>query len=194
MARNKNGGDNMILGIDGSLSSTGWCVHDGNTVIAVGKIVTKNKAVTKKNSKKEIVKEYTEQEKQEEEDRRIMSICEALIGIGGKYNIDAISMEGQFVGGIESKKTALQLSRLRGAIMIMFKLNNIPIKYISPPTVKKIITGKGNCDKEVVANMIITMYHNNPIVKNIGPFIDKQCKDKTSDIYDAIGIAASYYL
>lgn len=167
----------MILGIDGSLSSTGWCVRDDDKIINGGKITTK------KNPK---INEF------EDEDNRIVFICVNILEICKKYNIDNVCMEGQFISAIQSKKTAMQLSRLRGGITTLLKVNGKNIKYRQPSEVKKLITGRGNATKEEVAEAIIRIYENSPFVQNLGPFNDRQCKDKNSDIYDSIAIATCY--
>lgn len=59
------------------------------------------------------------------------------------------------------------------------------INYYSPTTIKKCITGKGNSKKDLVAETIKDNYI------NIGNYSDTG-KNKTSDIYDAIGVAITH--
>lgn len=163
------------LAIDASLSSTGWAVlNENNDVINCGKICTK------KNDKMDAI---------EDEDNRINFISKQLLSICLNNNVQARAVEeAQFM--YKNSKTGMQLSRLRGGISVLLSLANIKIKYIPPTVIKKIITGSGNAEKEEVADAIIKRYKHNEIVRNIGPYSDKQTKkiEKTSDIYDAISI------
>lgn len=168
----------MYIGIDGALSFTGWCImNDKLEVINCNKISTKYGEVSKWS-----------------EDEKIFYIVSSIITIAKDYNADTLIMEAQFIGGLTSKKTAMQLSRLRGALMYACLLNKITIEYIYPSQVKKIISTHGNADKSCVGEAVMNIYKDSEIVKALGPVIDKSNKNKNSDIYDAIAIVYSHLI
>lgn len=160
-----------VLSIDASLSCTGYAVLDKDTkdIVDVNKITTTSKI---------------------EEGERIFNITNELTEVMDKYDIKEVVMEDQFLG--KNAKTAMQLSRLRGAIDFAVRLKGYRIEYIQPPLIKKIFTGLGNASKEDVANRIIEVYKDNIYVQALGPFNDKQNKQKNSDMYDAISIGSAY--
>lgn len=160
-----------ILSIDASLSCTGYAVLESLTkdVIDVNKIATTNKVP---------------------EGERIFNITNNLLEVMDKYNITNVVMEDQFLG--KNAKTAMQLSRLRGAIDFGVRMKSGVVEYIEPPLIKKIFTGKGNAGKDEVANKIIEVYKDNIYVQALGPFNDKANKSKNSDMYDAISIGSAY--
>ena len=61
-----------------------------------------------------------------------------------------------------------------------------------PTQIRKHLGIGGNAKKDDVAQVIVDMYPNNKKLAIIGPYSDKQNKDKTSDIYDAISIGVAY--
>ena len=65
-------------------------------------------------------------------------------------------------------------------------MNQIDIDLIFPSSVKKLVTGNGRAIKEDVAKYIQENYI------DIGEYSDKQGKNKTSDICDAISIAIAH--
>lgn len=161
----------VILAIDASLSSTGYAVFDKKgTPINVSRIVTTVK---------------------EKEDARIKKIVDNLISVALIYNVNKVIIEDQFV--MKNKRTAMQLSRLRGAISYAFNAKEIEVNYITPTAVKKLMTGKGNASKLEIYKSVISNMSQTLINKlSLGEFSDKQGKKKTSDMYDAIAIGYSY--
>lgn len=158
-----------VLGIDPSLSSTGYAVIENRKIIASGKIQTNPS--------------------NGDTDTRIQLIIKELIITAGLHNIDAVMMEDGFsgvnIGG------SLKLAELRGAIIFYFKYNGIKIVHKQPKEIRKILGLKGNAKKEEVALALQNMY---PNLKNeVGEYSDKANKNKTSDIYDAISIGLSYF-
>lgn len=159
-----------ILAIDSSLSSTGYAIINFYTedVILTGRIETDDK---------------------DTEDNRMIYISNKLKTFCKLYNIEYSIMESQYY--TVNAKTAMQLSRLRGAIMYSLRSNNIFIEYMLPTEIRKILLNKGNAKKEEVAKKIQEIYKDNPNV-NLGEFNDKSNKKKNSDMYDAISIGVSY--
>lgn len=168
----------MILALDASISSTGYAIVDyDNTLIDFGKLTTKkDKNATNSNL---------------DDDRRIYYIASEIGKLFSKHTITAVSMEAQFLG--KNVKTAMQLSRLRGALMMICKLNGIDIKYPTPGEIRVSLMGKGNATKEEVADYIrFTVYPDDIRIQNLGELNDKPNKAKNSDMYDAIAIGLAH--
>jgi crossover junction endodeoxyribonuclease RuvC len=166
----------MYIGIDGAISCTGWCImNDKLEIFNCNKVDTRYGSISKQS-----------------EDDRILYVAASIITIAKDYNIDTLIMEDQFVG--KNKKTAMQLCRLRGALMDACLENNIKIDYIRPSELKKIVSTHGNASKDCVGDAVMNIYKNDPFVKALGPVIDKQNKQKNSDIYDSIAIIYSYLI
>lgn len=174
----------LYLGIDAALSTTGLAIYDSSLddIIFIDKISTKYGDI-----------------KNKEEDFKIYFICTEIVAIAMKYKVDTVVIEDQFVGFKTSHKTSMQLSRLRGAIAYaLYKEMNLNLKYINTNVMKKSITEIGNVcynkgePKLIVYNAVRNIYNCNSLILNLGDFNDRQCKDKNSDIFDAIAIARVY--
>lgn len=160
----------MILALDASISSTGYAVINYDTsLIEFDKITTKPK---------------------NNEDDRIFKIADEISKIINKYNIKTVILESQFLG--RNVKTAMQLSRLRGAIIYVCKLDNATLIHLQPSEIRKHLFNNGRASKEEVAEFIKAYYREDMRVNLLGEFNDRQCKAKNSDIYDAISIALAY--
>ena len=164
--------NNLILGLDPSLTSTGWCVmaEADERIISKGRITSNNKY---------------------EEDVRVMTICQDICMIAQEYLVSEVAMEGQFSAGL-NLSTGLLLSRLRGAVMHAIRTEGLNIFYYQPSDVKKVITGKGNAGKEIVFESLSDIYKEDAVFLDIGPYSDKPGKKKTSDIYDAVGVCYTH--
>jgi len=160
-----------ILGIDAAYSTTGYAVLEKETkkLIDAGKIITSPK--------------YTD-------DVRIEELFDELMAIIKQYDIDVAIMEDGFSG--TNRKTSMQLSYLRGGLTLLLRHNKILVEKQLPSTIRKNIGVGGNAKKEQVAEKVSIIYQNNVLLNQIGPYSDRQNKNKTSDIYDAISIAYSY--
>lgn len=161
----------FILAIDPALSTTGYAVINLNTL----ELAYINKFTTSpKNS----------------DDFRINEIVAKLFCIASQYPIKYIVLEDGYLG--RNPGTALQLATLRGAIIGVFSFNKYIVHHMLPSQIRKILGCGGNAKKEQVAEEISKMYSNNKKLEIIGPYSDKQNKDKTSDIYDAISIGVAF--
>jgi crossover junction endodeoxyribonuclease RuvC len=161
----------FILAIDPALSTTGYAVINLNTL----ELAYINKFTTSpKNS----------------DDFRINEIVAKLFCIASQYPIKHVVLEDGFLG--RNPSTALQLATLRGAIIGVFSFNKYIVHHMLPSQIRKILGCGGNAKKEQVAEEIVKMYPNNKKLDIIGPYSDKQNKDKTSDIYDAISIGVAF--
>ena len=192
----------LVLAIDASLSSTGFAViRNDFTLIEFGKLTTKKMAVTKKKKaegadkpKKKVKVKKTIDERvaeQIDEDNRIFYIASNIMELFDRYEISAVTMEGQFA--YVNIKTALQLSRLRGALTMSCKLKGSELEYPEPSVIRENLMGNGDASKEEVAAYIQEMYKDHEGVQALGPFNDKPNKGKNSDIYDAIADGVAYW-
>jgi len=154
----------MILALDPSLSATGYCVigGDGITVLDYGLIET--------DSDNKLCE-------------RIFKITERLEEIINEQGIKTIVSEDQY--GHLNPGTLKKLSHVRGQIMYLASKYDLTMVIYAPTSMKKIVTGKGNCKKEKVAESLREDYS---IVDNVD--IDLKKKDNISD---AFGIAVSYF-
>lgn len=163
----------MILGLDPSLSSTGYCIMNEEQEIAtLGKIVTK---VNKKTPT---------------EEDRLFVICDTLDKLIKEHGVTRVALEAQFLH--KNPKTTMILSRLRGALGYMLKVNSCTIEHFPPSSVRKILMDDGSADKEEVAQYIQDKYKDSKYVVELGEFCDRNCKAKNSDIYDAIAVATAF--
>lgn len=161
----------FVLAIDPALSTTGYAVINTDTLelIHIGKITTSSK---------------------DSEYARINEVVTCLSNIAGRYPINHIILEDGFLGA--NAKTAIQLATLRGAIIGVFNFNHFTVHHMLPSQIRKVLGCGGNAKKEQVAEAITELYSDNEKLKDIGPYSDKQNKNKTSDIYDAISIGVAF--
>lgn len=191
----------VVLALDASLSSTGFAVvRNDLALLEFGKLTTKKLTTPKKKvvevdkGKKKAKIKKTKEERfadQVDEDNRIFYIASNIMELFDKYEIHAVTMEGQFA--YVNIKTALQLSRLRGALTMACKLKGAIVEYPEPSVIREDLMGNGSASKEEVAAYIIDMYKDDMNVINLGEFNDRTCKDKNSDIYDAIADGVAYW-
>lgn len=171
MERVEQRDEEFILAIDPALSTTGYAVINLNTL----ELAYINKFTTSpKNS----------------DDFRINEIVAKLFCVATQYPIKYIVLEDGFLGS--NARTAIQLATLRGAIIGVFSFNKYIVHHMLPSQIRKVLGCGGNAKKEQVAEEIVKRYPNNKKLDIIGPYSDKQNKDKTSDIYDAISIGVAF--
>lgn len=171
MQQNKYQDVEYILAVDPALSTTGYAVinADNMDLAYIAKFTT-----TSRNP----------------DSFRINAIVTKLFSIAAMYNIKHIILEDGFLG--KNPRTCIQLATLRGAIMGAFMLCKYDIEMMLPSEIRREFGVGGNAGKEIVAQAVSSMYPNNKKLEIIGPYSDKQNKDKTSDIYDAISIGVAY--
>lgn len=160
-----------VLSIDPALSTTGYAVIDINKedIIYVDKFITSAKHA---------------------DDYRVNEIVTKLFSVAGQYPIKTIVLEDGFIG--KNMHTALQLASLRGGIISTFTFCKYEVYHMLPSQIRKELGCGGNANKEQVAEMITQMYKGNKKLEIIGPYSDKQNKQKTSDMYDAIATGIAY--
>lgn len=151
----------MVLSLDTSLASTGYCIGDreGN-IVTYGKIPTNAKDF-------------------ENEDFRMNYVCDEVDKLIKEYNIKEMVAEDQFQS--VNAKTILCLRKLIGGIMRVAYLNNIPITYYYPTQWRKklgINQGKAKDKKLMAYNYLIEHSISIGEFKTTG-------KNKNDDIVDA---------
>ena len=161
----------FVLAIDPALSTTGYAVINMNTL------------------ELEYISKFTTSSKNSD-DYRINEIITKLFSIAVQYPIKYIILEDGFLGS--NPRTCIQLATLRGAIIGAFSLCKYSVYHMLPSEIRKAFGCGGNAKKEDVAKAIVDMYPNNKKLNIIGPYSDKQNKQKTSDIYDAISIGIAF--
>ena len=166
-----NDGKQYIISIDPALSVSGYAVicKDDCDLMYASKIITSPKNY---------------------EDDRINDIVKKLFGTAARYNIRDVVLEDGFLG--KNPKTSIQLATLRGAIIGTFSYMGYHVAHMLPSEIRKELGVGGNAKKEDVAKKIMEIYGEENILRRIGPYSDKHNKDKTSDIYDAVGTGVAY--
>lgn len=161
-----------ILALDPALSTTGFAVlaSENEKIIEAGKYVTSPKK--------------TDLE-------RMREIAAYVVRMTKWYSIKHVVLEDGFVNRL-NVKTGLQLATLRGFIMGALSSVDVGIYYSLPAEIRKELGIGGNADKEKVAAVITEMYKDDEVFQKIGPYSNKQNKNKTSDIYDAISIGVAF--
>lgn len=124
-----------ILGLDPSISSTGWGIIDVEgsrlSYVADGFIPTSPKQPLS---------------------QRLQNIHNELQKIIELYNPNEASIEITFLNS--NPETSLKLSMARGVVFLIPALHNIPLYEYEPNKIKKALTGVGKADKTQVETMV----------------------------------------
>lgn len=119
-----------VLGIDQSLTCTGWCIVD---------------FVKKKSIK---VKKYGIIEPKKLRDvERLVFIKDILKGVIQKYKPTDACMEG-YAFERRNVMAPYQIGELGGVIKVLLKINRITVESINPMTLKKQVAGYGRASKD----------------------------------------------
>jgi crossover junction endodeoxyribonuclease RuvC len=158
-----------ILGLDLSLSSTGFNVIDDNEkIITYGIINTE----AKKNTEFERI--YI-----------IAKKCKELIL---EYNVDYVICENSFFGG--NANTGIKLARLLGGVAYAVVETGKEIDLIAPTAARKVLLGSGKSNKEDVAEWIREHHI------DLGVYSNKTVKskgiEKNSDVYDSFCVSYAW--
>ena len=156
----------MVLSLDTSLASTGYCIGDreGN-IVTYGKIPTNAKDF-------------------KNEDFRMNYVCDEVDKLIKEYNIKEMVVEDQFQS--VNAKTILCLRKLIGGIMRVAYNNNIPVTYYYPVTWRKALDLNKSKDKKFASYEYLLKQG-----LSIGEF-KTTGKYKIDDICDACCIYLSY--
>ncbi len=124
-----------ILGLDPSISSTGWGIIDVNgnrlSYVADGFIPTPAKSPLS---------------------TRLRMIHDDLKHIIELYKPDEASIEVTFLN--TNPETSLKLSMARGVVFLLPALYDVPLYEYEPNKIKKTLTGVGKADKNQVESMV----------------------------------------
>jgi len=123
--------NNKILGVDQSFSNTGLVIVEDNRIIYADSISTKNNISL---------------------EDRIIIICKHIINICKEYNVYQVCIEGLSYNSRFA--SARQLAGLFYVILNELKRNNIIYNIVEPKSLKKLSTGNGNANKELMINSI----------------------------------------
>lgn len=146
-----------ILGIDPALATLGWGIIKDNSP----KIIYINSGVIKSSASELIYK-------------RLGNIVQELTQIINDNKPDAICMEETFIN--KNAASSLKLGYVRGAIMAMVGIYDLPFYEFKPNAIKKAVVGVGHAEKEQVKHMVKLIVSNTPDL----PYFDQ---------YDALAAA-----
>lgn len=123
----------VVLGIDQSLRSTGLCIADGKSI--------EFEVISSKANKEDVFEKFKTSKHIAD---RIIKICET-------HQIEKIHIEGLAFGG-NANNSNRDLAGLQYVIVtrILDRYPDMPIKIITPTSLKKFATGKGNSKKDLV--------------------------------------------
>ena len=160
----------IILGIDGSISSSGLAILDGDTgeVIAYDRLPIKPKDFNG------------------DEMKKIQHIAHTCLELCKAYEVTHIAIEDSYVGTHQG--VGKTLARLYGGIVTLLLENGYTLIYsYTPSNWRKVATGYGK-SKEGAFNWL------RENVIDLGEYNDKSTsKEKNSDMMDAIGVAYALY-
>lgn len=169
-----------ILGIDPSITSTGWAVLEYDED-KIKNIITpeKSESLFKGDYKPELL-DYDNilTDKDKTDRKRFYQIYEQLEKVIKFYKPKVISIEDQYSS--LNPKTLKRLSHVRGVCMFLAEMYQKEMYLYYPTSVKKIASGNGRASKEDMVDAINEYF---------GLELDFK---KENDKADAIGIALSY--
>lgn len=124
-----------ILGIDPGFAITGYSIIDynGNKF----NLITSDAVLTKAGVSFPL---------------RLEEIYKQLDEIIKQYKPDAMSIEELFFNN--NAKTAINVAQARGVILVVARMNGIPIYEYTPLQVKQAVVGYGRADKMQVQHMV----------------------------------------
>jgi crossover junction endodeoxyribonuclease RuvC len=111
----------------------------------------------------------------EDQFQRIIQIYDFFEKLITDYEITCVSMEKLFFTSF-NQNNAEFVYAIRGALMMLFLKNSLPVQEYTPIEVKKYITGNGKADKMLVQ-------------KTIMRFFKLADLPKFNDVADALGLA-----
>lgn len=168
----------LILGLDPSLSSTGWSILDfDETKFSNLKPITEETLFNKDSEyKPELILYGTiDTNPNNRLCKRVYDQKVEMEKIIKNYNIDIFACEDQFA--YKNYKTLKRLSHVRGQYMSLAAKFDKPFILYTPKNIKLIITGYGKAKKNHVMNVINNYFNIN---------------NNNDNISDAIAVALSY--
>lgn len=133
--QNNKRADQIILGVDPGLASTGYgviAIHQGQSkMLDYGCISTAAQTAF---------------------ELRLKEIHEQLQKIISEYNPQVLAIEELFFA--KNAKTAMLVGQARGVILLTAMQNNLTIRQFTPLEVKQAVTGYGRADKKQMQQMV----------------------------------------
>lgn len=148
-----------ILGIDPGYATLGWAVIDPGF-----KLVDCN---------------YIGTESGLDIDERLLKIHFEITELINKHKPGCLAIERLFFS--KNTKTAIDVAKCIGVILLTAKLNQLDYNEYSPSQVKTAITGYGRASKDQMQNIIMKIYK----LKEV---------PRPDDVADALAIAACHFL
>lgn len=148
-----------ILGIDPGYATLGWAIIDGSLkIVDYGLVETNNNIRI---------------------DERLFIIHNQINKIIANYSPQCVAIEKLFFA--KNTKTAIDVAKCIGVVLLTAKLNNLDYDEYSPSQVKNAITGYGRASKDQIQNIIMKIFK----LKEI---------PRPDDAADALAIAACHFL
>lgn len=148
-----------ILGIDPGYATLGWAIIDGSLkIVDYGLVETSNNIRI---------------------DERLFIIHNEINKIIANYSPQCVAIEKLFFA--KNTKTAIDVAKCIGVVLLTAKLNNLDYDEYSPSQVKNAITGYGRASKDQIQNIIMKIFK----LKEI---------PRPDDAADALAIAACHFL
>lgn len=149
-----------ILSLDSGIERTGYAIFEKNsqgyTYINCGIIVTDKKLPLVE---------------------RLHALATALHTLIEQYKPDTMVVEQLFFN--TNAKTAITVAQAQGATLLVASEHNIPVEFLSPLTIKQVVTGDGRADKKQMKKMLEFSIQ----------FVQKP---ETDDVYDAVACGMAY--
>ncbi|MFQ5795292.1 MAG: crossover junction endodeoxyribonuclease RuvC [Candidatus Bipolaricaulia bacterium] len=157
-------GEEIVLGIDPGLATTGYGVirnlgrREQNRYVECGVLTTDPERRTP---------------------QRLHTLFQEIQELVAEFNPDALAIERVFFS--KNAKTAMEVSEARGVVLLAAGTEEIPVYEYTPLQIKRIITGYGKANKRQVQEMVKRLLDLNDI-------------PKPADAADAVGVALCYIL
>lgn len=150
-----------VLGVDASLTSTGLALLDQNTGSVIGTGTVGSSKLRGGERLKHNLEKFREFYRPQEKYLQMIVLEDYAFGAGGALQSQRFLQTAEWTGVIK--------------VEMALVFPNVPLVLVSPPTLKKFVTGSGNSPKE---NLMLEAY------KRFG------WEAPTNDEIDALGLAA----
>jgi Holliday junction resolvasome RuvABC endonuclease subunit len=128
-----------ILGLDLSLTSTGWCVLKDGKIEKTGTIKTKSKGMKRLQYIKNEINSIRHRKKEVQNEDMVEA---------SRNQINLIAIEGYSMGS--QKGQVFSIGELGGIIKYFMWISDIEIIIVPPQTLKKFVAGKGGFKKNMM--------------------------------------------
>jgi len=125
-----------IMGVDPGANAVGFCIVEGGKVLGMGDVKPKGSL-----------------------GQRLLAIHSEIARAIEEFGPDLLVMEAVIYH--KNPRTALVMGSARGVVLLAAAERGVPVKEISPTTVKKAVSGAGRAGKESVGFMVRRLYNIN---------------------------------